>query len=132
MARFFNGYSLSCKLKITVSVLPSAAFLSIKDAICGCKSWLLRAGSRCLTWKVLFFIKKDETILWQTTRYSSSERFTPTIVPVDICRALCSDRVQPHCLHPCLSAAGSLLRRSVFALSDVGYALWNPGHHALQ
>lgn len=72
-------------------------------------------------------------ILWQPTRYSSSERFTPTIVPVDICRTIGSDRAQPPCLHPrFFSAAASLLRGSVFALSDVGYALWDPGHHAVQ
>lgn len=81
---------------------------------------------------LLFFFIKNRTKYCGSRPDTAVVRFIPTIVPVDISRTLGSDRAQPHCLHPCVSAAALLLRRSVFALSDVGYALWNPDHHAFQ
>lgn len=97
--------------------------------------WFLTLGSLMVTetllwWKFCFFFfnqKKDNTVA--ADRIQQSARFTPTIVPV---HTLYLQFWPGTTSHPRSSAAGSWLSWFVFALSDVGYALWDSGHHALQ
>ena len=89
------------------------------------KKWLLKS---CFTH--LWLGKRRRCCCSRADRAVPTQLHQPSTVPCTYMHVVPSVLTgqRPQCLRP----QGCWLRGSILALSDVRYALWNPGHHAVQ